>query len=39
MLLEGQVNFDVANHVEEQNFNVIIVPGVACLDDANAAVK
>ena len=27
MLLEGQVNFDVANHVEDlKTFNVIIVP-------------
>ena len=37
MLLEGQVNFDVANHVKDfKTFNVIIVPGTACLDDANA---
>tara|TARA_X000000368_G_C23042392_1_gene717583 strand:- start:447 stop:2459 length:2013 start_codon:yes stop_codon:yes gene_type:complete len=37
ILLEGQVNFDLANHVEDlQDFDVIVIPGVACLDDVNA---
>jgi hypothetical protein len=37
ILLEGQVNFDVANHAGDlQVFNVILIPGVACLDEASA---
>lgn len=37
ILLEGQINFDVANYEKDLgNFDVIIIPGVACLD-RNAA--
>ena len=33
ILLEGQINFDVANYEKDLgNFDVIIIPGVACLD-------
>lgn len=37
ILLEGQVNFDVANHSDDlQVFDVILIPGVACLKEASA---
>jgi len=37
MLLEGHVNFEIANHVDDlSKYDVIIIPGTACLQDLEA---
>ena len=38
ILLEKQINFDIANFAEDLNaFDVILIPGSACLDEKTAA--
>ena len=38
ILLEKQINFDIANFAEDLNaFDVILIPGSACLDEQTAA--
>ncbi|RPH92365.1 MAG: hypothetical protein EHM72_17520, partial [Calditrichaeota bacterium] len=37
MLLEGHVNFDIANGADDlSQFDVILIPGIACLSQADA---